>query len=424
MADALQELLDLPRDVKEEKGLLHTPSEIRGQAKLWGSTHAVVEKRLEGVRSFLGRFLEHERRTVVLTGAGTSEFVGHCIEGRLRKGLGAPVNVVSSTKIATNPEDVFIEGYHTLLVSFARSGDSPESVGAVEIADQTSGTVSHLVVTCNAEGALNRWAERRAASGEGAARSGTAAGRVFSLCLDERTDDKGLAMTASFTNMVVAGILLSHAFGFGGCGDAVRRAIEAGKNLLARAPDTLRTVCDAGFDRAVFLGDGALCGTAVESHLKLQELTAGKVMCAWDSFPGLRHGPEAVVDGRTLVVAYLSEDPYRRRYEEDLLAELREKGLGKALLVCGGWVDGRTKALADAVVDWDPEGTLKVGDDYSPPVAVITGQLLGLFKSISLGLKPDAPSEGGIIHRVVKGVKVYDPAHFRKTGKFKVIAER
>jgi tagatose-6-phosphate ketose/aldose isomerase len=187
MADALQELLDLPRDVKEEKGLLHTPSEIRGQVKLWGSTHTVVEKRLEGVRSFLGRFLEHERRTVVLTGAGTSEFVGHCIEGRLRKGLGAPVNVVSSTKIVTNPEDVFIEGYHTLLVSFGRSGDSPESVGAVEIADQTSGTVSHLVVTCNAEGALNRWAERRAASGEGAARSGSAAGRVFSLCLDERT---------------------------------------------------------------------------------------------------------------------------------------------------------------------------------------------------------------------------------------------
>jgi tagatose-6-phosphate ketose/aldose isomerase len=174
----------------------------------------------------------------------------------------------------------------------------------------------------------------------------------------------------------------------------------------------------------VFLGSGSNFGTAVESHLKLQELTSGNVMCAYDTFPGLRHGPEALIDENTIVVAFLSDHPYVQRYELDLLLELREKGLGRATLVSCSAATDMIQDLSDFVIAYDPEERYELPDDLTPPVHVITGQLLGLFKSMQLGFKPDAPSETGVIHRVVKGVKVYDPVRFREKGEFNIIAER
>jgi tagatose-6-phosphate ketose/aldose isomerase len=411
MKNALTDLLDLSEVEKERRGLLHTPAEIHGQAELWASTCTIVKEKHERIRAFLGEFLRAEKKHVLCAGAGTSEFIGYCLEGLLRRRLEIPVNVVSSTSLVTNPENIFLKDYRTLLVSFARSGNSPESLGSVEIADMTSKNVWHLVVTCNEGGALAKWAQ-----GSDGTRN------AFTLCLDGRTDDRGLAMTASFTNMVVAGQLLAHTFDFAGCEARVGKMIDAGKILLERAPDVAKEICALDFHRAVFLGSGSHYGAAIESHLKLQELAAGKVMCGFDTFMGLRHGPQALIDGRTLVVAYISKDPYRRKYEGDLLKELREKRLGMRTAACGPALDERIRSLADFSIDFDPGGKLGVDDEHAPPVSVILGQLLGLFKSVGAGLRPDAPSEAGIINRVVKGVKVYNPLEHRKSGRFEIIA--
>jgi tagatose-6-phosphate ketose/aldose isomerase len=199
---------------------------------------------------------------------------------------------------------------------------------------------------------------------------------------------------------------------------------DAGKTILKTAPDTVREICDLEFNRAVFLGNGSNYGTAIESHLKLQELTAGAVMCAYDTFPGLRHGPEAVINEDTLVVAYVSSSGFTKKYELDLLKEIREKKIGRALLVVCDSIDDEISGLADYIIDYDPDRSRNIDDDLLPPVFIIVGQLLGLFKSIKLGYMPDTPSETGIIHRVVKGVKVYNPLHYNQSGIFDIVSER
>jgi tagatose-6-phosphate ketose/aldose isomerase len=231
-------------------------------------------------------------------------------------------------------------------------------------------------------------------------------------------------MTSSFTNMLIAGQAFSFIDSPDEYASHLKKLVTAGKTLLIQAPDPVKEVCALDFNRAVFLGNGSGWGTAVESHLKLQELTSGRVMCAYDTFLGLRHGPEALIDDRTLVVAYLSRNPYLRRYEEELLKELRQKRIGRAVLVCGSAIDDPIRDLSDYAVDYDPDGDLDIPDDLLPPVQVILGQLLGLFKSLSLGYKPDSPSEGGVIHRVVEGVRIYDPESFNRDRKFQIIAER
>ncbi len=410
MQTALDSILKLSRKNKRERGLEHTPEEIYGQVELWQDSCGRVEKRIDDIRSLLKPFSEWGRNTCILTGAGTSEFIGYCVDGLFRRNLALPTNVFSTTRIVTNPEDTVIGGSRTLMVSFARSGNSPESTGAVRIADSTSENISHLVVTCNEKGNLMQLIEGRK--------------RSLAIPLHHKTNDNGLAMTSSFSNMVVAAQALTHVDHFQSYTGFCEKLVTCGREVLHSAPDVIEKLCRLDFNRAMFLGSGSNFGTAVESHLKLQELTSGAVMCAYDTFPGLRHGPEAVIDENTVVVAFLSRDPYVQRYEIDLLGELKEKGLGKATLVsCAAATDG-IRNLSDYQVQYDPKQICDLPDNLTPPVQVITGQLLGLFKSVQLGFKPDAPSESGVIHRVVKGVKVYDPVRFREKGDFRIIAER
>ena len=409
MNQALSSLLDLAPAERSRRGLVYTAAEIAAQADLWPTTYERFASFLPSLRPFLEEFLAHPRKCVLLTGAGTSEYVGYCVEGLLRRKLGVPVSVASTTALVVNPQGVFVPGHATLLVSIARSGSSPESLGAVRIADALPDPVYHLILTANAEGEL--------------AREAAVLKRARLLSLDPRTNDQSLAMTAAFSNLVIAGQALAHVGSFSEFQRLLPRIVEGGRNMLARAPDALEVLGRQEFDRAVFLGDGAHFGTAIESRLKLQELTGGAVMCAYDTFPGLRHGPEAVIHERTLVVAFLSEDPFARRYELDLLKELRAKRIGRAVLAVADRA-GEAVRLAEVCVEYDPDGTLGLPAEYAPPVQVIAGQLLGLFKSLALGLKPDNPSEAGVIHRVVEGVKVYDPLSFRAEGRFRVLAGR
>jgi len=409
METALTKLVELSTERKEGRGVLYTAPEIFGQVELWSDTFRRCAALREQLTGFLNRFKKQSRISVVCTGAGTSEFVGYCLEALLRNRWGAPVNVISTPKIVTTPGDFFIQGYTTLLLSFARSGNSPESLGAVKIADMLSKDVRHIAITCNQKGALFQEI------------SGRADGKA--VLLDEKTNDRGLAMTASFTNMLVAGQILSHLFSFAEYEAVFDNLVRAGRSILEKAPDVTEEIAQLGFERAVFLGDGGNIGTAVESHLKLQELTAGRIMCTWDTFAGLRHGPQAVIDPNTLVVAYLAADGYAQRYQLDLLRQIREKRIGKAVLTVAHKIPDEIRGMCDYAIEYGPQ-VEAVPDELVPPVYVIVGQLLGMFASLRLGLRPDNPSESGIIHRVVEGIRVYDPLSYSRTGRTEVIAER
>jgi tagatose-6-phosphate ketose/aldose isomerase len=409
MENALTVLMGMSSKEKLSKGIAKTPQEIYNQVDLLSNTFERFSQQKEKLAGFLRRFLQQPRRIAMCTGAGTSEFIGYCLESLMRKKLCIPVNVISTPRIVTTPQDFFIQGYATLLLSFARSGNSPESLGAVRIADMLSPSVYHMVITCNRHGALFKKIHGRP--------------NAVTLVLDDKTNDRGLAMTSSFSNLLMAGQMFSHLDCFEQYKSQSENLLQACRALRDKAPDVAQEISEIGFERAVFLGDGANLGTAIESHLKLQELTAGQVMCCWDTFPGLRHGPEAVIDSNTLVVAFLSADGYTRMYELDLLREIREKKIGKALLTVSHTVPEEIKKLSDYTIEYGPQADI-VSDDLVPLVYIIVGQLLGLFASLQRGLQPDKPSESGIINRVVEGVRVYDPVEYRTSGRTQVIAER
>jgi tagatose-6-phosphate ketose/aldose isomerase len=392
--NALEELLSRDETEKRRLGIEATPAEIAQQPEMWRDTARRVAAVAPQLRDLLAQVgLPGSTAEIIFAGAGTSDFVGRCVQGPVSAALGARALAVPTTDIVTHPQYGFPADRPGLMVSFARSGNSPESVAALDIALQERPQERHLVITCNEQGEL-------------AARARGLGDRAFALVLDPRTNDRGLAMTSSFTSMVIAGLGLAYLDRMEEYTALVERAAAAAENVLETAPDVARALAEKRPARACFLGSGPLTGAAVECHLKLQELTDGGVICFFDSFLGLRHGPRAAIHDDTLVVYFLSSDPQVRRYELDLIRGNREQGIGLAHLIASSSSDQEELAFPS------DSSTLRLLDSSVPdaflaPVFTIIGQLLGLFSSLARGLKPDAPSAGGVIHRVVQGVTIY-----------------
>jgi len=305
----------------------------------------------------------------------------------LQKEWSCNVQAVPSTDLLTNMEDHILPDVDYLWISFSRSGDSSEGVAVLEAALAAHPRIRHLVVTCNKNGKMARLANRDS---------------VFSLVLDDAVNDRGLAMTSSFSNMVIAAQALAHIRTRSTYGPVVESLAMSASNVLPDVASVCERLVDEGFSRVCFLGTGPLKGAAIESGLKVVELTGGRVVALTESFLGLRHGPLSAIDPDTLVVGFLSSSARRRAFELDLVQEICAKKLTEKCLI----VAPTANALAF-------ENTLSLAlpesipDLYLPPLFVLVGQLLGLTASLREGLRPDDPSPHGAISRVVTHVTIH-----------------
>jgi tagatose-6-phosphate ketose/aldose isomerase len=350
------------------------PATLRATQKLLSDARGEIE-------AFLAPLLARPELRVVLTGAGTSAFIGECLAPWLSRALGRSVEAIATTDIVGAPDLHLRADAPTLLVSFGRSGSSPESVAAVELVDRRVAEAHHLIVTCNAEGELAR-------------RGGP---RAHVIVLPEATHDRSFAMTSSFTAMTLAAL---SALGGIAAMDARIEAIAAGvQDMLARAEPVAATLAARGFDRVVYLGSGVFSGLAREAALKLMELSDGAVVTAFDSALGFRHGPKTIITDRTLAVVFVANDPLTRRYDLDIIAELRaDARAGEVAVISAGADEGATIALAGMADSPDA--------DLLFPY-IVPAQLFALHVSLALGLTPDQPNASGTVNRVVQGVRIH-----------------
>jgi tagatose-6-phosphate ketose/aldose isomerase len=368
-------------------GAIHTAREIEQQPAIWEQVLRQVQAEQSALRDFL-REARGEVSRILLTGAGTSAFIGLSVRGDFLRHLGVPAEAVASTDIVSHPKDYLHPAVATLVISFARSGNSPESVAALALAEQFGGKCFHLIITCNGEGALARY---------------NSSSRKYVFVLPPQANDQSLAMTSSYSGMLLAALLIARIDNIAATASQVQKVIAYGKHILSHYVPPLRALARYDFRRAVFLGSGPLYGTALEAHLKLQELTDGRVICKNDSCLGFRHGPKAVVDKDTLVVYFFSNNHYAFQYERDLLEDMK-KGTPPLLEI--GIAERPFTSRLEHVFTLPP-GDDPLDESFLPLCYILFGQLLGYCKSLELGLRPDIPSANGAISRVVEGVEIY-----------------
>lgn len=391
---SLLDIVQMSGEEQTKRGLLHTPKEIAQQPKSWQTTFAIFERE----RERLIRFLEQagvtgtpeQRPAVLLIGAGTSDYVGRALALLLRQKWGCEVTACASTDLLPSLDDYVVAGRKYLWISFSRSGDSPEGVAILERAVENYQEIAHLLITCNAKARMISICSRHKHSAV--------------IVLDDAVNDRSLAMTSSFTNMVVMGQCLAHAWSLAGYAALLPQMCAAGEALLVSGFALADRLTGLGLPRLCLVGTGPLAAVATESALKVLEMSAGLVKTMSETTLGLRHGPMAALDTETMFICFASGDASRLGYTADLLREIGSKQISAVRVVVGPMSAAKTlRPLCDEYLPIEAD----VPDAYRPILDVLFGQMLGLCTSMKLNLKPDAPSPGGVINRVVQEFAIY-----------------
>lgn len=381
---------------KEQLESMHaeiTTREIRQQPELWQEAFAYYQANLDRIKKFFATLPKQHVR-VIFAGAGTSQYVGDTVLPFVKR-FGDEhrfdFQSVGTTNLVSNPLDYFKKDIPTILVSFARSGNSPESLASVQLGQQIIDDFYQITITCAPEGKL-----AQASHGDS---------RNLLLMMPERSNDAGFAMTGSFTCMTLTALLLFDQTDEVKKSDYVKEIIGMGQYVLEQEA-AIQDFVNLGYNRVIYLGSGSLAGLAREVQLKILELTAGQIATAFDSSMGFRHGPKSFVNEESLAFVFVSSESYTRQYDIDILNELHADQIAR--LVCGVGVN----------VDEDFKGTtfsfsttsIELPDAYLALPYAIFGQTVSLLSSVKVGNKPDTPSPTGTVNRVVKGVTIH-PLH-------------
>ncbi|WP_138431337.1 SIS domain-containing protein [Fodinibius saliphilus] len=368
----------------------YTSSEIIRQPETWESTWKKVQEEKERLTTFLKNVIDLEKLNIVLTGAGSSAFVGNVVASTWQKETKHSAKAVPTTDLVTHWKNYILPSEPLLLISFARSGNSPESTAAIEQLTRGCDNVFHLIITCNPDGQLAQRKKNK---------------NTCVFLLPREAEDRSLAMTNSFTSMALAATLIPKLLTTET--DYLDFQIDTlsayGKKVLNKYSTLLEEVAHKDFNRIVFLGSGPLQGIAREAHLKVQELTNGQVVGKFDSFLGFRHGPKAIIDDNTLLVYLISNNKDTNRYESDLVRQINQHDIG--LLTLG---IAETECISSNIDYCITLGEKQQLDEaFWAILCTIPAQIIGFYKSIDLGYNPDNPSPDGTISRVVEGVNIY-----------------
>jgi len=368
-----------------DAGYGHTLREITQQPLTWADTALRASAFAADV--FRSQLEQGAFRSIAITGSGSSHYVAELAAPAIEAELGIPVRAIPSGDILAYGEGVLPKPGPVLLISLARSGNSPESVAAVRVVMKEQPDSRFLNVTCNAKGQLaTEYPEDP---------------RVQNLLLHPATHDHSLVMTSSFSSMALALIALACARNPDGFRQQAAQLCTVAREMMPSAATTLSRLPYERFQRALFLGGGCQFGASREAALKLTEMTAGRIVSMPETFLGLRHGPMAAVSADTLVVAMLPPDERPRRYALDLLQELRLKELGKVTVI-------PEELFGISVSDEKaPPITQALPEAFQALLGVLTGQWTGFFACLHHGLRPDAPAETGVITRVVPPFPLY-----------------
>ena len=394
MEKVISKLLGLEISKLEDCSGLNTAKEIIQQPDTWReSVKNLIKNKIE-IKSFIDSFLSKKEFRIILTGAGTSAFAGEVCEPYLTSLLNKRVEAIATTDLVASPKSYFIKGMPTLLISFARSGNSPESVHAVNLASQLVDDLYQIVITCNENGKL--------------AKNTVNDEKSLLLLMPPQTNDLGFAMTSSFTTMVLNAMAVFNINNIENFSSDVDKLSNSVNDFIENNIEKVTSLSNEDFERIVYLGSSTSKGIARESALKVLELTAGKVNASYDTPLGFRHGPKSVVDDNTVSVIYISNDEYTRKYDLDLAKEMLAHKKNDKVVIVGDNIEEDILNKADYVFNVENINYNVENKVLLPLQQIIFGQMLSFLKSVNLGITPDNPCPTGEVNRVVQGVILHE----------------
>lgn len=388
-------MFNLSEQDLEKNKAVNTAMEIYQQPAVWQEMIDSLLENTESTRGFIKSiYKKHDSVRVIFTGAGTSAFAGDTLAPELRRQNQGKVQFesIATTDLVSNPTEYLYKETPTILVSFARSGNSPESVAAVSLGQDLVDDFYQVNVTCNKDGklAVNSKDDKNS----------------LTVLTPEKAHDQAMAMTSSFSSMIIAAYFLFSPKDFTEA--TMAHVISNANRLVDDVGDELDAIVNVDFERIIYLGSGLLSQLSHEAALKMLELTAGQVVAVHESSLGFRHGPKSILNDKSAVVLFMSQDEYTRKYDMDILREVAADASELKVIVVTDKADDEIKELSDWAIEVNTDDKHFDNDFELALLYVVFAQALAMKKSIQLGITPDSPSPTGRINRVVKGVTIYE----------------
>lgn len=368
---------------------IFTATEIRQQPELWRETYKLILDQKEAIQRFINKNVDKNTR-IVLTGAGTSDYVGDTVALELNKKLEAKVEAIATTDIVSNPNEHIEKSVKTILVSYARSGNSPESIGAYDLFENNVDDITQIVITCNKDGDL----AKRCVNNE----------KNMLVLMPEKSNDKSFAMTSSFSCMTLATLLIFDIENIEKNKEFVEIVSAQAEEILDNRWSEIKQLVDYEAERVVYLGSGTLKGLCEEMALKNLELTSGQVTTVCESVLGFRHGPKSIINDKTLVIIMATNEEYTKLYDIDLIKEIHNDLGNHKLAVITYENDEIMKENCTNYICIDGKAIPNI---YKVFNYMIFGQMFGYLNSLKLNISPDNPRPDGTVNRVVKGVVIH-----------------
>lgn len=384
-------MLDYTKEDLIELGAEITTREIYQQPQVWQTAFENYKVQADEIAVFLNNIDEkYDYIKVILTGAGTSAYVGDTLLPYFRKIYDERkwnFNAIATTDIVANPLAYLHKEVTTILVSFARSGNSPESVAAVDLAKDIVEELYQITITCAAEGKLAQQAHGDE--------------RNLLLLQPAPSNDAGFAMTSSFTSMMLTALLVFDKTDLVTKEEKISALIALSQEMLDSAA-AIQKMVSLDYNRVIYLGAGSFFGLAHEAQLKILELTAGQVATMYESPVGFRHGPKSLVNEKTVIVVFGSTDSYTKLYDLDLVREVAGDEIARKVILLTEQKED-LKNIEQVILS-----SQQLADDvYRVFPYIVYGQLFALLTALKVKNRPDTPSPTGTVNRVVQGVIIH-----------------
>ncbi len=329
---------------------------------------------LEAARRRPGRVIETLRAAdqVVITGAGSSYYLGQTAAAVAREATGRPYLAAPLSEFILRPRGVLAAGdpARQPVVVISRSGSTSE---AVAVAGQMR-SAGHpvIAVTCRGASPLAAAADLAVVTSVG--------------------DEEAIVMTRSFASMLALLLrIVADVAGDGELAGDLDRSPAGWSDSVAAANLGLRLGA-TDRHRVVILGGGPALGVAAEWGLKLTEASQMAAI-AYEPLE-FRHGPISVCEPGVLVVGLLGGSPAAE--EGRVLAEAGELGAET-------WTLAREASEAAGL----PGHVSLIGAGLHPaarlPLLLHPAHALALSLALTRGRNPDAP-------RHLRQVVTFDPA--------------
>ncbi len=209
------------------------------------------------------------------------------------------IESIPTTNIVSSPYYYLQPDIPTILVSFARSGNSPESVAAVQLGEQIIHSVYHIILTCNEEGDLAKQFQHKE--------------NAFVMYMPQEANDQGFAMTGSFTSMMLTALMLCNYNQTHLLEPSIMDIVRLGKDVIKKQEQEIQRIAEKEFRKNCIFRIRRIRGTFSRGCFKILELTAGRIPVTFDTTLGFRHGPKSILDKGTVVLLFLSNDEYTKK---------------------------------------------------------------------------------------------------------------